>query len=140
MNNLTPSYLKEPIPDPLSYLFVPRSTNVLPSILCKNQSFKDSFYPDAIEKWNDIGVELRSIEKLSEFKTTYFNLIRPPKKDIFHIHNPDDIKRIYQLRVGLSPLLFHKNKHNFKDTPSFSFSCANSNERITIFTFLPFFL
>ena len=50
MNNLTPPYLKEPIPDPLLHLFGPRSTNVLPSILCKNQRFKDSFYPDAIEQ------------------------------------------------------------------------------------------
>ena len=140
MNNLTPPYLKEPIPDPLLHLFGPRSTNVLPSILCRNQRFKDSFYPDAIEKWNDIGVEFRSIEKLSAFKTAYLNLIRPPKKDIFNIHNPDGIKRIYQLRVGLSPLLSHKNKHNFKDTPSPSCSCGNSNEDVSHFLlFCPFF-
>ena len=98
MNNLTPSYLKEPIPDPLLHLFGPRSTNVLPSIPRKNQRFKDSFLPDAIEKWNDIGVEFRSIGKLSNFKTAYLNLIRPPKKYIFNIHNPDGIERIYQLR------------------------------------------
>ena len=140
MNNLTPPYLKEPIPDPLLHLFGPRSTNVLPSILCRNQRFKDSFYPDAIEKWNDIGVEFRSIEKLSDFKTAYLNLIRPPRKDIFNIHNPDGIKRIYQLRVGLSPLLSHKNKHKFKDTPSPSCSCGNSNEDVSHFLlFCPFF-
>ena len=80
MNNLTPKYLKEPIPDPHSHLFGPRSTNVIPPIYCRNDRYKRSFYPDAIDKWNNIGVECRSIEKISDFKVSIVDIIRPPKK------------------------------------------------------------
>ena len=110
MNNLTPAYLKEPVPNPQTHLFGPRSTNVLPQIPCRNDRYKNSFYPDAIEKWNNIGVEFRSIDKLSNFKSSILQVIRPPKKEIFNIHNPDGINRIFQLRVGLSPLKSHKKK------------------------------
>ena len=45
-------------------------------------------------------------------------MIRPPKKSIFNIHDPKGIKRLFQLRVGLSPLREHKFRKNFKDTPT----------------------
>ena len=140
MNDLTPPYLKEPIPSPICHLFGPRSTNVLPSIFCRNDRYKNSFFPDAIEKWNNIGVEFRSIAKLSDFKYSLLNLIRPPKKAIFELHNPDGIKRIYQLRVGLSPLKAHKKAHNFDDTDSNLCLCGNGPEDTLHFLLLcPFF-
>jgi hypothetical protein len=39
------------------------------------------------------------------------------KRNIFNIHNPNGIRWIFQLRVGLSPLKSHKYHHNFQDTP-----------------------
>ena len=128
MNDLTPPYLKEPVPSPMSHLFGPRSTNVLPSIFCRNDRYKNSFFPDAIEKWNSLGVDIRSIAKLSDFKSVLTNRIRPPKKEIFGLHNPDGIKRVYQLRVGLSPLKAHKKAHNFQDTFEDTCLCGNSSE------------
>ena len=80
MNNLTPAYLMEPVPDPQTHLFGPRSTNVLPPIPCRTDRFMNSFYPDAVLKWNSIGVEFRSITKLSDFKIAVLDLIRPKKK------------------------------------------------------------
>ena len=82
MNGLTPSYLLEPVPDPLTHLFGSRSTNVLPCIPCRNDRYKNSFYPDAVEKWNSVGVELRSVVKLSAFKSSILEMIRPPGRDI----------------------------------------------------------
>ena len=38
------------------------------------------------------------------------------KKGLFNIHDPNGIKWIFQLRVGLSPLKSHKKSHGFKDT------------------------
>ena len=140
MNNLTPQYLREPVPDPRMHLFGPRSTNVLPPIPCKTDRFKSSFYPDSVEKWNDVGVEFRSIAKLSDFKSSYVQLIRPIKKDIFNVHNPDGIKRIFQLRVGLSPLKAHKKSHNFGDTESDICLCGGGAEDTVHFLLLcPFF-
>ena len=102
--------------------------------------FKNSFYPDSVDKWNNIGVEFRSIVKLSDFKSLYVQLIRPIKKDIFNVHNPDGTKRIFQLRVGLSPLKAHKKSHNFVDTESDTCLCGNGPEDTMHFLLLcPFF-
>ena len=40
------------------------------------------------------------------------------KKCFFGIHDPLGLRYIFQLRVGLSSLRCHKNRHNFIDTPS----------------------
>ena len=56
--------------------------------------------PDAVKSWNNIGVELRSLTCISRFKSALVRIIRPPKQDIFNIHNPDGLRRLYQLRVG----------------------------------------
>ena len=125
MNDLTPSYLKEPVPEPRRLLFGSRSTNVLPLIPCKTDRYSNSFYPDAVKRWNEIDVELRSTQSLKLFKSALLKIIRPKKKTIFDVHNPDGIKRIYQLRVGLSPLKAHMYAHHFKeirDNRSFSTS------------------
>ena len=78
--------------------------------------------------------------KLSDFKSLYVHLIRPIKKDIFNVHNPDGTKRIFQLRVGLSPLKTHKKSHNFVDTESDTCLCGNGAEDTMHFLlFCPFF-
>ena len=37
---------------------------------------------------------------------------------MFDIHDPTGVRYLFQLRVGLSPLRYHKKRHNFIDTPS----------------------
>ena len=46
------------------------------------------------------------------------SLIHLKKKCIFGIHDPLGLRYIFQLRVGLSSLRCHKNRHNFINTPS----------------------
>ena len=53
-NNLTPSYLKDPIPPIRVHLFGIRSENVLNEIRCKTKSYSNSFYPESIKWWNKI--------------------------------------------------------------------------------------
>ena len=60
-------------------------------------------------------------------------MIRPTKQDIFGIHNPEGIKRIFQLRVGLSPLKAHKMSHNFGDVENDICICGNGKEDTTHF-------
>ena len=55
-------------------------------------------------------------------------LARPVKRSLFDIYDPNGIKWIFQLRVGLSPLKSHKKSHNFKDTPDDICHCALSAE------------
>ena len=77
-NELTPSYLKEPIPHPRMLLYRQRREYVLHEIPCRTSRFLNSFYPDAIRSWNNIGYEFRNCSSLSKFKLKLLNLIRPP--------------------------------------------------------------
>ena len=65
---------------------------------------------------------------MSEFKSKILNKIRPAKKCVFNIHDPTGIRRLFQLRVGLSPLNEHKKRHNFKDTMSNICHCQTHPE------------
>ena len=67
-NNLTPLYLKDPIPPIRSHLFGSQSVNVINEIRCKSKSYSNSFYPDSIRCWNKIGPELRNSPNLKSFK------------------------------------------------------------------------
>ena len=112
-NNLTPPYLKDPIPPIRSHLFGSLSVNVINEIKCKSKSYSNSFYPDNIRCSNKIGSELRNYPNLKSFKLGILALVRP--KRIFDIHDPIGMKLLFQLRVGLSPLYAHKKNHNFSD-------------------------
>ena len=116
-NDLTPPYLKVPIPPIRTHLFGSRSENVLNEMRCKSNFFSNNFYPDSIRCWNKIGPELRNSSNLESFKVSILSLIRPSLTSIFDILDPMGIKWLYQLRVGLGSLYEHKFKHNFSDTP-----------------------
>ena len=47
---------------------------------------------------------------------------------MYDIHDPKYMKRLYQLRVGLNPLIYHKKRHNLKDTSSDACRCEMSVE------------
>ena len=66
---------------------------------------------------------MRGAKSLSIFKKNILKVIRPAKKSLFNIHNPNGIRWIFQLRVGLSPLKSHKKSHNFQDTPDDLCAC-----------------
>ena len=65
MHNLTPEYLKIPIPSHQGHLFGYRFTNVLNPITCRTDRYSNSIYPDSVTSWNNIGPELRGEESLS---------------------------------------------------------------------------
>ena len=58
----------------------------------------------------------RASTSVSIFKKNLFSQIRPPANSLYGIHNPKGIAYLTQLRVGLSKLIFHKFRYNFKDT------------------------
>ena len=104
MNGLTPAYLKSPLRPPREQLFGYRSINPLGTIPCRTDRHQKTFYPDTLISWNNIGPELRDAKSLSVFKKNILKIIRPKKKDIFNIHNPFGIKRIFQYTISLFPL------------------------------------
>ena len=125
MSNLTPDYLKLPIPPLMNHLFGYRFSNVIRTIACRTERYRNSFYPNTVVSWNDIGPELREARSISIFKNNILKIIRPTKKSTFGIHNPKGIGWIFQIRVGLSPLKSHKMRHNFQDTPDDKCICKS---------------
>ena len=115
-NGLTPEYLRTPVPAIRTNRHSTRSEKEFHEINCRKTSYINSFYPNSVKIWNEIGPEHRQVLSLSEFKSKILNKIRPPKRSVFNIHDPIGIKRLFQLRVGLSPLKEHKKRHNFRDT------------------------
>ena len=127
-NNLTPQYLRDNLP----IQRIPRYRNNINhcyhEIFCMKSRYKNSFFPNVTKSWNDIGPEFQSCASLEIFKRSILNLIRPIKKSTYEIHDPLSLKRIFQLRVGLSPLKCHKKSHKFIDTPNDWCDCHCARE------------
>ena len=80
IKNLTPQYLRDPVPSPRSHLYGTSNTNDLHPMYCRTQRFQNSFIPDAVKCWNNIGPEIRKIDSLSCFKSTLTQIIKPKRK------------------------------------------------------------
>ena len=114
---------------PRRHLLGRHATNDLYEFTWRNLRFLHSFYPDSTISWNNLGPEIRKLETLSDFKKKLIKIIKPNQAhSIFKIHDPENLKYIYQLRVGLSQLKFHKKNHNFQDTPSDICECGTGVE------------
>ena len=112
-NNMTPAYLRGNIPRQRCLLFGNCNPNIYHEIFCSTARYMNSFFPDAIKIWNNIDIEFHTCTSLSIFKRNILNLIRLESKTVFGIHDPIGLKRLFQLRVQLSPLKSHKRRHNF---------------------------
>ena len=128
MTGLTPEYLRTPIPSLHGHLFGYRITNVLENIVCNNDRYKNSFFPNSVSLWNELGPDFRGVESLSAFKRKLLKIFRPEKKSLYDIYDAIGIKWIFQLRVGLSPLKSHKKLHYFQDTPDDTCNCGLHSE------------
>ena len=82
------------IPEQLSLLYGRRRENVFRDIKCRTISFANSFFPDSVKNWNNIGVEFRQIDSLSKFKKEIRCLLVPKKKSVFCLFHPHGIKKI----------------------------------------------
>ena len=132
MHGLTPQYLVDPVPPLRRHLYGTSIRNELHPMRWETQRFKNSFYPDAVNSWNNIGPDLRQTDKISAFKSALTGMIVPEEKSIFKIRNKD-LRYLYQLRVGLSPLRAHKFRHNFRDTSNEICTCQSGIESTSHF-------
>ena len=102
---------------------------------CKSLRYMSSFFPDGITPWNNVITHFGDIPSFNVLKNHILSLISPKKKCIFGIHGPLGLRYIFQLRVGLSSLRCHKNRHNFIDTPSGICLCNQGIEDTNHFLF-----
>ena len=82
MTGLTPEYLRTPIPELRGHSFEHRLTNALHTMPFKNDKYRNSFFPDSVSLWNDLGPELRGAVSLPIFKKKMLKLYRPEKKNL----------------------------------------------------------
>ena len=113
-NGFTPAYLKSPVHSPLIFL-VPE---VKMTFRVSNAE-QTRTYTVLILILLNFGMKqaLPSSRTALVFKSNTLKFIRPEKKNVFNIHDPKGMKRLFQLPVGLSPLR-HNTRHNYKDTLS----------------------
>ena len=142
----SPKYLFELIPT-ARQAYMTRCKKSIPLLNVKHDYFKNSFFPSTIIEWKNLDSDIRNSENLALFKKRILAFIRPPANSTFHCLNPNGLKLITRLRLGLSHLRFHKFKHSFQDTLNpicncgtvettihYLLLCPNySNERLTLF-------
>ena len=123
-NNMTPQYLKDNLPPTRILPRGNNNTNFYHNLHCNTNRFMDSFYPDAVKSWNNLGNEFNSCNSINKLKNNIVNLIRP-----------QGLKYLFQLRIGLSPLKSHKKRHKFADTPFDRCDCNCAPEDTCHFLF-----
>ena len=93
---MTPQYLKVHIPPTRASLHG-CNNNSYHNIFCNTTRYMNSFFPDAVKIWNDIGEEFHSCNSIEIFKNNINKLIRPPSKSIYSVHDPKGLKYIFNL-------------------------------------------
>ena len=127
--------MSENLPPKCRLLYGNDNPNVYHEISCNTTRYKNSFFPDAINSWNNIITNFQNIPLFTSLKAHILSLIRPKTKSTFGIHDPLGLRYLFQLRVNLSPLRNHKRRHNFADTPSEICECNQDIEDTHHFLF-----
>ena len=75
LNNLTPSYMKDPFPPqrPLQYCL--RNQDVIGRIKARTEKFQSSFYPHCLSEWNKLDPEIRLAPSVAVFKKKLLSII-----------------------------------------------------------------
>ena len=122
----TPPYLRKKLPP--SRMKLINLPFIFQEIKSRTERYSSSFFPDAIVSWNNIVSHFENLPTFDGLKDHILSLIRPCPKLTFGLHDPSNIRYLFQLRVGLSQLRCHKNHHNFLDTPSDKCLCKQGIE------------
>ena len=121
----TPSYLREKLPPNRNSLV--NLPNVFQEPRVGTQRYLNSFFPDGTKNWNNIITDFESLPSFEKLKKHLVSLYRPEIRPTFDIHSPH-LRHIFQLRLGLSHLRYHKKRHNFADTNSDKCVCRKGVE------------
>ena len=99
----------------------------------RTDAFKYSFFPSTILEWNKLERKIRQSSTLLSFRNSLLKISRPVPKPVYNIHNPNSLKLLTRLRLGLSQLNEHKFNQNFKDGVNSLCSCSLEVESVSHF-------
>ena len=105
-----------------------RGSDNIPLLGTKHKFFQNSYFPAAIKEWNRLDIDIRKSDSISIFKKRILSFIRPLPNKVSNSHNPQGLKLLTRLRLGVTHLRCHKFKHNFLDTINPLCSCGSDIE------------
>ena len=79
--------------------YLTRHKNSIPLF---NVKHKNSFFLSTIIEQNKLDSNIRNSKSLVLFKKRTLAFVRPSANSTFHCHNPNDLKLITRLRLGLT--------------------------------------
>ena len=122
----TPKYLHDCLPPNRNVII--NLPLIFKEFKTRTERYSNSFFPNAVSLWNNFILNFPNLPTLLQLKTHLLSLFRPPPKPIYGIHDPVTLRLLFQLRVGLSKLRYHKKRHNFLDTPTDQCLCKTGIE------------
>ena len=115
VNMLTPPYLGDKLPPQTNpFAWAPRTSQ---EFRIRTKRFRDTFFPDAVNQWNVVISDFADMPELKAFKSHLLSFYRPAWKSTFGVHDPHGLKRLFQIRLGVSPLRHHKKNTTFWTHP-----------------------
>ena len=112
-----------------------RGSDNIPLLGTKHNFFQNSYFPATVKECNRLDIDIRKSDSISIFKKRILSFIRPLPNKVLNSNNPQGLKLLTRLRLGVTHLRCHKFKHNFLDTINPLCSCGSDIE-----TTLRFFL
>ena len=112
-NDLAPKYLADRVRD--------TPINV-------TKRYSNSFFPYCNTHWDTLDASIKEAPTLPQFKSALLKKIRPLRRSYFNVTDKVGLRRLAQLRVGLSDLRDHRKNHHFLNCPISTCACSQGNE------------
>ena len=77
---------------------------------------KYSLLSNFLSEWSQLAPEIKNLESIVVFKSKLLSFIRPSKRSIFNVNDPEGVKYLTRLRLRFSHWNEHKFRHGFLDT------------------------
>ena len=101
---------------------------------CRTESFENSFSHILLRLGTySLDVSIINSNLIEVFKSRLLAFIQPVQRSIYNVFNPQGLKFLTRLRLGLSQLNQHRFRHNFKDCINPLCSCSLEVENMPHF-------
>ena len=132
INNKSPAYLYNIIPK-IRGFHNTRNSHLIPNIFSHSDYFCNSFFPYTIKEWNKLDKSILDSNSIYSFRRNLLKMIKPAPNSVFDACDPQGLKLLTRLRLGLSHLRDHKFRHGFNDTIDPFCPCTVEIESISHF-------
>ena len=92
------------------------------------QSILNLFFLALLEEWFHLDPSIRNSETINAFKQKLLPSITPLENSIFNIFDPEGLKLLTRLRLGLSHLNELRFRHNFQECLNPLCTCSLETE------------